>query len=242
MISKLQAITQKVSFLKILLLIGIIFVICLFFYLDLERYLNIEFFRNEKEKIFDFYSRYPVFCIVGFFCFYVFYTSFSLPGAVLLTLVAGFIFDLLLGVVIVSLGSTIGAGFAFLISRFLLKNYIQKKFQVHLKKINQGFQKDGAFYVFSLRLIPIVPFFVVNSVMGLTSISFKKYILASFVGMLPGTIVYVNAGRQLALIESIKGIVSLPLILSFCFLALLPWIFKWLLKTSLVLKIKKSFF
>ena len=132
----------------------------------------------------------------------------------------------------VSLGSTTGAAFCFLISRFLLKDFVQKKFHSKLKAINKGFKKEGAFYCFSLRLIPVFPFFMVNLLMGVTPISLRSFVTASFLGMLPGSLVYVNAGKQLAHIQSPAELFSPLIVLSFLLLAFLPWIMKWILKRS----------
>ena len=170
------------------------------------------------------------FFVSAFFIFYVFCATLNIPGAALLTLIAGFLFDFFLGSLIVSIGATIGATFAFLISRFLLKDFIQEKFPSRLQKVNRGFEKNGAFYLFSLRLIPIFPFFAVNLFMGLTPISVKNFFVVSFLGILPGTVVYVNAGKQISNIKSPLEIFSPMIILSFLILACLPWIIKFLLR------------
>ena len=205
--------------------------IVLFFYFDLTQYMDPEFFIEKKQK-FDFlYRDSPILFVLGFFIFYVFCATFSIPGAALLTLISGFLFDFFIGSLVASLGSTTGATFSFLISRFFLKDFVQKKFQSRLQTINKGFEKDGAFYLFSLRLIPIFPFFAVNLFMGVTPISIRQFFIASFLGMLPGTLVYVNAGSQLSNIKSLIDIFSPLIILSFVLLACLPWVMKFLLKT-----------
>lgn len=215
------------SKLKILSLCFFIFLIFIL-YLNLNQYFDVSFFIDKKQDLDSLYENSPFLFILSFFAFYVFCAALSIPGAAILTLVAGFLFNFFIGVVVISLGSTMGATLAFLISRFLLKDFIQKKFHARLKSINEGFKKEGAFYVFSLRLIPVFPFFVVNSFMGVTSISIRHFVVASFLGMLPGTFVYINAGSRLAEIESPMEIISLPIILSFILLAGLPWIMKFI--------------
>lgn len=139
-----------------------------------------------------------------------------------MTLVGGMLFGVLWGTLIVSFASTIGATLAFLASRFLFRDFVQKKFGNKLKAVNEGIQKEGKFYLFTLRLIPAFPFFVINMVMGLTSIKVLTYFVVSQIGMLPGTIVYVNAGTQLSKLENLSGIVSPSLLLSFALLGILP--------------------
>lgn len=226
------------SKIKILTLFFIFLFFILFFYFDFNQYLNLDFFIGKKQDLDSFYKDSPVLFVLTFFAFYVLCATFSVPGAALLTLVAGFLFDFILGSIVVSLGSSIGATFAFLISRFLMKDFIQKRFYSRLQTINKGIQKDGVFYLFSLRLIPIFPFFAVNLFMGLTPISVGKFFVASLLGMLPGTFVYVNAGNQLSSAKSLAEIFSPMIILSFVLLACLPWIMKVFLK---ILKKAKFF-
>lgn len=217
----------KIKLVSFAFLIVLLF---LFFHFNLNHYLNPEYFLSAKQEIDSIYQNSPVLFVLGFFLFYVFCATLSIPGAALLTLISGFLFNFFIGLIVVSLGSTCGAACAFLLSRFFLKDFIQKKFHSRLQKVNKGFKTDGAFYVFSLRLIPVFPFFLVNILMGLTPISLKHFVWASFLGMLPGSIVYVNAGSQLAEVKSLADVISLPIILSFVFLALLPWIMKFFLK------------
>ncbi len=232
---KPQQILKRIFFKNILIiklfafLCGVLLFI-LFFYFDLNKYFDFEFFISKKQEFDTFYKNHPILFPLVYFIFYVFCATLSLPGAALLTLISGFLFNFLLGSLIVSLGSTVGATFAFLMSRFLLKNWIQKKFHSRLKTINKGLEKDGSFYLFSLRLIPIFPFFAVNLFMGVTPISTKHFFIASFLGMLPGTFVYVNAGSQFSHIQSPFEIFSPTIILSFLLLACLPWIIKYLLR------------
>jgi len=219
-------------------LIGVVAaIIVLFFYFDLGQYLTLEYIKTQQQQIDAYYAENSVLTIAGFFVIYVLVTAASLPGAAILTLTAGAIFGLATGLVIVSFASSIGASLAFLVSRYLFQESIQEKFGNSLKSINDGIAKDGAFYLFALRLVPAFPFFVINLVMGLTPIKLKTFYWVSQVGMLAGTIVYVNAGTQLAQIESPAGILSPGLILSFVLLALLPFIGK---KIVAVLNARKA--
>ncbi len=175
------------------------------------------------------YAAEPLLIILLFFLAYVAVTAFSIPGAVVMTLAGGAIFGLTTGTLIISFASTIGATLAFLSSRYLLRNWVQQHFGDRLTAINTGIERDGAFYLFSLRLVPAVPFFLINLAMGLTPIRTSTYYWVSQVGMLLGTIVYVNAGTQLAEVEQLSDIASPTLIGSFAALALVPWVAKWLL-------------
>ncbi|MFN5784315.1 MAG: TVP38/TMEM64 family protein, partial [Novosphingobium sp.] len=175
------------------------------------------------------YRAHPVLVIAGFFLLYVVLTALSVPGAAILTLAAGAIFGLGTGFVIVSFASTIGATLAFLASRYLFHDAVQARFGATLRPINEGIARDGAFYLFSLRLVPAFPFFAVNLLMGLTPIRVWTYYWVSQVGMVLGTLVYVNAGTQLARIESLKDIASPALLGSFVALGLLPWVGKWIM-------------
>lgn len=162
-----------------------------------------------------------------YFIGYVFVAAFSIPGAVVVTLLGAALFGFWTSLILVSFASTIGATLAFLSSRYLLRDWVQSKFGSKLDTINRGIEKDGAFYLFSLRLIPVFPFFLINLLMGLTPISVGKYYLFSQLGMLAGTMVYLNAGTQLAEIDSLAGIVSPTVLGSFALLGLFPLIAKW---------------
>ena len=215
---------------KLLLFLSIVVLFFFFFYFDLNQYLTLDFFLGKKQEFDKLYQSSPILFLCAFFLIYVLCAALNIPGATILTLVSGFLFSFIVGSVVVSLGSTVGATLSFFISRFLLRDFIQKKFQSRLKKINQGLEKDGIFYIFSLRLIPVFPFFIVNLLMGLTPVSAKGFFIASFFGMLPSTFVYVNAGSQLSNIKSLSELISPTLIISFLFLAFLPWIMKFFLK------------
>jgi len=174
-------------------------------------------------------SSHPVLTVFLFCCLYIIFTALSIPGAVFLTVIAGAIFGLLYGTIWVSISSTIGATLAFLISRFFFQQAVKQKFGDRLNNIEANLKKDGAFYLFSMRLVPAIPFFVINLGMGLTPIKTSQYMFASWLGMLPGTAVYVNAGTQLSKLESLSGILSPPIIFSFLLLALFPYIARKLL-------------
>jgi len=156
-------------------------------------------------------------------------TAFSIPGAAVVTLLGAALFGFWNSLLLVSFASAIGATLAFLSSRYLLRDWIQTKFGDKLATINKGVEKDGAFYLFSLRLIPVFPFFLINLLMGLTPMSVSRYYITSQIGMLPGTAVFLNAGTQLAEIDSLSGIVSPSVLLSFALLGVFPIIAKWLM-------------
>ncbi len=211
---------------KSLLLIILAVLIGSFFYFDLGQYLSLEYFTEQRDAITGFYNENPYQSAAIFIAIYVLTTALSLPGAAILTLVGGAIFGLVEGTIWVSIASTLGATLAFLVSRTLLRDSVQKKFADYLKSINAGIEKEGAFYLFGLRLVPLFPFFVINLVMGLTPIKTRQFFFVSQLGMLPGTIVYVNAGTQLGQLESLSGIASPGLIFSFILLGIFPIIAK----------------
>ena len=207
---------------KVLILLLLSVVIALFFILDLGQYTSLDFFQTQKAEIIEYYQSNPVQSGIIFFLIYVAITGMSLPGATIMTLIAGAIFGLVWGTVIVSFASTIGATIAFLIARFLFKDIIQKRYSERLKIINAGVEKDGGFYLFTLRLVPIFPFFIINVLMGLTPVRTVTFFFVSQIGMLPGTIVYINAGTQLAQISSTRDILSPELIFAFTLLGIFP--------------------
>ncbi len=196
------------------------------FVFDLGRYATLETVKEHHRAIQEFYEERPLVALALFFLGYVILTALSVPGAALLTLLAGAIFGLPAGVLLVSFASTIGATFAFLAARYLFHDPVQARFGNRLKAINEGIERDGAFYLFTLRLVPIFPFFAVNLLMGLTPIRVWTYFWVSQVGMLLGTVVYVNAGTQLAQIENVRDIATPELLLSLAALGLLPWLGK----------------
>ena len=211
---------------KIALLVVIAAAIGAFFYFDLGRFLSLEGFKTQQAALSAFVAANPWQSALAFFAAYVAVAALSLPGALIMTLAAGAIFGFGRGVAIVSFASAIGATLAFLSSRFLLRDWVQGKFGDRLKPINDGVAKDGPFYLFALRLVPLFPFFVVNLVMGLTTIKTWPFYWVSQIGMLAGTAVFVNAGTQLAQISSLKGIVSPAILGSFALLGIFPIIAK----------------
>lgn len=201
-------------------------IVVLFFVFDLGHYLTLDYIKTQQFQIEQFYSENRVLTLVLYFTIYVIVTGASLPGAAILTLAGGAIFGLVTGLLLVSFASSVGASLAFLFSRYLFRETVQARFGSSLKSINDGIAKDGAFYLFALRLVPAFPFFVINLVMGLTSIKLKTFYWVSQLGMLAGTAVFVNAGTQLAQIESASGIFTFELLISFVLLGFLPFLGK----------------
>jgi pyruvate/2-oxoglutarate dehydrogenase complex dihydrolipoamide dehydrogenase (E3) component/uncharacterized membrane protein YdjX (TVP38/TMEM64 family) len=211
---------------KLLVLVAAVLLAAAFFAFGGHRYLTFESIKAQQAAIQSYYAGHPWQTAAGFFLIYIAVTAVSLPGAAVMTLVAGAIFGLLWGTVIVSFASSIGATLAYLASRFLFRDWVQQKFGQQLRAINEGVEKEGGFYLFTLRLIPAVPFFVINLAMGLTPIRAWTFYWVSQIGMLAGTIVFVNAGTQLAAIESASGILSPGLIGAFVLLGIFPLIAK----------------
>ena len=211
---------------KLIVLILVVAAIAAFFIFDLGKYFSLEYFKSQQAAIEAYYQANATKTGVIFFLIYIAVTALSLPGAAIMTLVAGAIFGLLWGVVIVSFASSIGATAAFLVARFLLRDSIQAKFGDKLKAFNAGVEKEGGFYLFTLRLVPAFPFFMINVVMGLTSMKAWTFFWVSQLGMFLGTIVFVNAGTELAKITSLKGILSPGVLGAFVLLGIFPIIAK----------------
>jgi len=207
----------------VILLLGTLFS---FFYFGLYQYFNLEYLKSQQDNFQNYYEQSPLITILIFMAIYIVSTALSLPGAALLTLLGGALFGLFMGTIVVSFASTIGATLAFLVARFLLREWVQTKFSKSLDKLNKGVREEGNFYLFTLRLIPIVPFFVINLVMGLTPMRTLSFFIVSQIGMLPGTMVFVNAGTELAKIEAIGDILSFRLWLSFALLGIFPILMK----------------
>ncbi len=206
----------------------------LFFFYDLNQLLTLDGLKGSMAQFDQYKAQSPFLVIGGFFLLYILVTALSLPGAAILTLAAGALFGLAQGLLVASFASSIGATLAFLVSRYLLRDTIKKRFPERLAAIDTGVEKEGAFYLFTLRLVPVFPFFLINLLMGLTAIKSWTFYWVSQIGMLAGTFVFVNAGTQLAQIDSLSGILSLDLILSFALLGVFPLIAK-----SLINAIKK---
>ena len=211
---------------KIIILAALAALVAAYFIFGLGQYLTLDGIKALAGDLAAFQQENRLAVIAGFFLAYVAVTAASLPGAAIMTLAAGALFGVLGGTILVSFASTIGATLAFLSSRYVLRDTIEARFGERLKAINAGLERDGPFYLFSLRMIPVLPFFVVNLVMGLTRIRTFTYAWVSQIGMLLGTIVYVNAGTQLAQIDSLSGIASPGVIGSFVLLGIVPWIAK----------------
>ena len=193
-----------------------------FKYFGFERFFSLSYLKASRESFATLYSQHQAVVIGAYMLIYIVVTALSLPGAAILTLAGGALFGFVVGTVVVSFASTIGATLACFVSRFLLRDWVQEKFGDKLVSVNRGIQNEGAFYLFTMRLIPIFPFFVINLVMGLTNISLVTFYWVSQLGMFPGTMVYINAGRELAKIDSLSGILSPGLLISFAILGLFP--------------------
>lgn len=212
------------QFRKMALVLTVGMAIAAFFAFDLGQYLNLQTLKDQHAAIEAFQANNPLSSVAIYFFVYVIVTALSFPGAALLTLAGGAVFGLLWGTVIVSFASTIGATLAFLMSRFLLRDWVSQRFGQRLAAIDEGVKREGAFYLFTLRLVPVFPFFLVNLLFGLTGMKTRVYYWTSQVGMLAGTVVYVNAGTQLAKLDSLSGILSPGLLGSFALLGFFPLI------------------
>jgi pyruvate/2-oxoglutarate dehydrogenase complex dihydrolipoamide dehydrogenase (E3) component/uncharacterized membrane protein YdjX (TVP38/TMEM64 family) len=211
---------------RLLLIAAVAGLLLAYFALDLGRFLSIDYFKSQQEAIEAWRAAQPVKAGLLFFVAYVAVTGLSLPGAAVMTLAGGAIFGLFWGLLLVSFASSMGATLAFLASRFLLRDWVQKRFGDRMRAINAGIAKEGGFYLFTLRLVPLFPFFVINLVMGLTPLKTRTFYWVSQLGMLAGTLVYVNAGTQLARIDSLAGILSPALLGSFVLLGIFPLLAK----------------
>lgn len=211
---------------RTLLLIIIASAISAFFYFDGQHFLTLEMLKSQQIQIAAFRDQHRIWAFAAYGLIYIAVTALSLPGAAIMTLAGGALFGLLWGTVLVSFASTIGATLAFLAARFLFRDTIQARFGEHLKAIDEGIDRDGAYYLFTLRLVPLFPFFVINLLMGLTTLKTRTFCWVSQLGMLAGTLVYVNAGTQLGKLESLSGILSPALIGSFVLLGVFPLIAK----------------
>ena len=208
-----------------LVFVFVALVVC-FFVFDLQQYLSFDYLRTQHEQFRNYQQQHPILTAVFYFAIYVLVTALSLPGALVMTVAGGAIFGVIYGTILVSFASTIGATLAFLAARFVLQDFVQKRFADKLKAINTGMDNNGIFYLFTLRLVPIFPFFMINMVMGLTKIKTWHFFVVSQVAMFLGTVLYVNAGSQIAQLDSLAGILSWQLLLSFTLLGIFPLIAK----------------
>ena len=211
---------------KLLLMLAIAGVVAVFIGLDGHRVLTLENLQANQAALAQWIEQHLLVAVSGYAAIYVLVTALSLPGAVIMTLAGGAFFGNLYGLAAVSIASTVGASLAFLVARFLLRNTLRERYRDTIAKIDRGIEKDGAFYLATLRLVPVFPFFLINLAMGLTGMKLRTYALVSWIAMLPGTFVFVNAGTQLGQIQSTGDIVSADLLLSFALLGLFPLIAK----------------
>ena len=214
---------------QIRLLIIAVFAVAIaaFFAFDLQQYLSLAALKQQRDALAALTESRPVLMIGGYFVTYVLVAALSLPGAAIMTLAGGAIFGLVVGSITVSFASTIGATLAFLAARFLFHDSVQRRFKSRLQGLNEGVERDGGFYLLGLRLVPIFPFFVINLVAALTPLRTWTFYWVSQLGMLPATIVYVNAGTQLGQISSPGDILSPSLLGAFALLAALPLLMRW---------------
>jgi len=200
------------------------------FFFDIGQYLSFETIKEQHEKLILLIESNFIFYFVLFFFIYIIVTAFALPFAAIKTVLAGALFGLIPGVILTSFASSIGSTLCFLMSRFVLRDFVQNKYSKYLDKINKGIKEDGIYYLFFLRLSPIFPFFIINLVFGLTKMKTMTFYMISQIGMLIGTVIFVNAGVQLSKINSMSDILSFNLILSFILIGLVPLIIKKLIQ------------
>ena len=214
---------------KIVIALLVLAALAAFWALDLHRYFTLEYIKQSRLEFQALYAQHPVLVVGAYMLIYIVITALSLPGATVATLAGGAMLGFWPALIAVSFASSIGATLACFLARFVLRDWVQKKFGDKLEPINQGMEREGAFYLFTLRLVPIFPFFVINLVMGLTRLPLFTYYWVSQVGMLPGTVVYVFAGTELGKLTSLSDILSPGLITAFIILGLFPLVVKKLL-------------
>ncbi|MER3546563.1 MAG: pyridine nucleotide-disulfide oxidoreductase, partial [Rhodanobacteraceae bacterium] len=221
---------------RILLVLILIGGVIAFFLSGGPQQFSLQTLQHDRQLLDAWQAAHPWRLALGYFAVFVGVVAFSLPAMTLMTLAAGAIFGVIEGSVIVSFGSAIGATLAMLASRFVFKDAIRKRFARRLRRVDAGIEREGAFYLLSIRLAPIFPFFMVNILMGLTHIRVRTYYWVTQLGMLAGTVVYVNAGTRIASARTLQGLISVPLIVSLALLAMLPWGSRWLIKKLLHLR------
>ena len=215
---------------KAIIALSVAAAIALFFGMGLDQYLTLGALKENQGKFAVMLEQHPWRVTLSAFVLYVVVVALSLPGATIMGLATGALFGFWYGTLLVSFASTIGATLAFLASRYLLRDFVRHRFGSMLKMIDEGMAKDGALYLFLLRLMPIFPFFLINLLMGLTHIRTATFYWVSQIGMLAGTMVYVNAGTQLARIDNLSGILSPVVLLSFALLGIFPLVAKWIVR------------
>lgn len=204
----------------------------LFWYLLPPGTISLSALQHSQIAFAHWHAQHPIAAIVTFLGCYFLTAAFSIPGATLLTLLGGAIFGVVLGTVLVALAATAGATVAMLISRYLLRDWVQRRFSRMMEKVNQGIRRDGDHYLFALRLAPVFPFVLVNLLMGLTPMGVVRYAAISLLGMLPAIVVYINTGRQLSQLQSLGDILSPGMMLKFALLGLLPLAARWLARRT----------
>ena len=208
---------------KLVIVALVVAAILAFWLLDLGQYFSLSYIKQSRDSFQAHYQAHPGLMLGGYFVVYVLVTAFSLPGAAVMTLLGAALFGFWWTLLVVSFASSIGATLACFFARFVLGNWVQaERFGDKLAPINRGVEREGAFYLFTLRLVPLFPFFVINLVMGLTKMPLRTFYWVSQVGMLPGAVVFTNAGKELGQIDSLGGILSPGLIISFVILGLFP--------------------
>jgi uncharacterized membrane protein YdjX (TVP38/TMEM64 family) len=207
---------------KIALLALLAALFAAFWALGLNRYLTLSFLKSSSGAAHALYAARPALAVACYFALYVVCAALSLPGAVVLTIAGGMLFGLVAGTLVTSFASALGATIACFLSRYLLRSWVEQRLGLRVGRINEGVDKEGALYLFTLRLIPIFPFWMINLAMGLTTMPLRRFYWVSQLGMLPGSVVYVNAGRELARVTSLKGILSPGLVASFVLIGVLP--------------------
>lgn len=227
---------KKKDTLKLVLLLTFITVAAVAIYLARGR-ITFDAVRAGHERLVEFYHNHRLTVSVGYFLFYIFCVVFAVPVALALTILAGAVFGLLFGTVLVSFASSIGAGLSFLVARYLLRDWVERTFGDKLARVHAGLRREGPFYLFTLRIIPLMPYFILNPLFGLTRMKFTTFYWVSQLGMLPGTLIFVNAGTQLAKVDSPREIMSWQLWLSLLLVALFPLIARKIINR---LRVKKA--
>lgn len=205
---------------KILILSVVAVAVALFFYLDLQRFLTLEALKANRQLLADYYAAHTVGTVAAFMVIYILQTALSLPGAAILSLAAGAIFGALAGTVYAVVAATAGATLAFLVTRYLLRDAILKRFGAKLEGLNRELEQRGWNYLLFLRLVPLFPFFLINLAAGLTRLPLRVFVLGTLVGIIPGGFVFVNAGASLATIDSLSDVASPRVLGSFALLGL----------------------
>ncbi|HET6912058.1 MAG TPA: TVP38/TMEM64 family protein [Rhodanobacteraceae bacterium] len=218
---------------RVVLVVVVVGAVIEFFLSGAQHQFTLQNFQHYRAELNAWQAQHPWEMGLGYFAAFVVVVALSLPAMTLMTLAAGAIFGVVEGSVIVSFGSAIGATLAMLAARFVFKDAVRKKFAHRLQRVDAGIEREGGFYLLSMRLVPVFPFFMVNILMGLTHIRVFTYYWVSQLGMLAGTIVYVNAGAHIASATTLKGLISIPLIVSLALLAVLPWASRWIIKRLL---------